>query len=36
MMHQVRREESLGHSLNIYHYLRIDRYEEIELEEPER
>ena len=36
MMQQVKREESLGHSLNIHHYLRIDRYVETELEEPER
>lgn len=35
-MCQVRREESLGHSLNIQHYLMTDEYEETELVEPQR
>lgn len=36
MMCQVRREESLGHSLTIQHYLMTDKYEETEMVKSER
>lgn len=36
MMCQVRREESLGHSLTIQHYLMTDKYEQTEMVKSER